>query len=136
MATRREFSLSVAARHLDTSPAALRKLFARASKTSDGGSEARVDGVRARKRGNCGSSSLTRDGELGRWRSAENVARDLGYTPGTLRRTLQRRRAAGLTGELTLRGGRCAVRMLGDRWKPLLQRPTPAGPGEGGPSDV
>lgn len=140
MATKPEVSLSVAARHLDTSPAALRKFFARASKASDGRSEARVDGVRARKRRNLWrvefDSPWTRDGELGRWRSAEKVARDLGYTPESLRRVLQRRRAKGLTGELTQRGGRCAARKLGDRWKLLLREPRPARRGEGGPSHV
>jgi hypothetical protein len=140
MATKPEFSLSVAARHLDTSPGALRKLFARALKTSNGRLEARVDGVHARKRGRLWrvvfDSSWTRDGLLVRWRSAENAARQLGYAPETLRRALQRSYASGSTREVTLRGGHSAARKLGDRWKLLLKSPTPARRGGGGSPHV
>ena len=134
MAAIPEVSLSVAALHLDTSPGALRKLFARAVKASNGRSEARINGVRARKRGRLWrvrfDSPWTRNGVLVRWRSAENVARELGCAPDTLRRALQRRRSSGSTREVTLRGCRSAARKLGDRWK-LLLSPTAARRGRG-----
>ena len=135
MPTKPEVCLSVAALHLDTSPGALRKLFERALKASDGQTEVHVDGVRARKRRGLWrvefGSSWTRDGELVRWRSSEKVASELGYSPESLRRALQRSRACGSTRELSLRGYRSTARKLGDRWK-LLLNPSTVGHDRGG----
>lgn len=44
-------SLAVAASHLGTSPDALAKVFARNARAVEGGVEAKLDGVRARKLG-------------------------------------------------------------------------------------
>jgi hypothetical protein len=123
-----ECTLSHAAMHLDTSPSALRRSFERAAKARGGRSEVRINGVRARKRGRLWrvvfESSWAPDGTLEPWRSAENVARDLGCAPQTLRRALQRSKSKGSTRLVTLGGTRRAARKFAGRWK-LLAIPTP-----------